>query len=137
MAALPDVLDRIDVTGIAQDEPRGFDAIAVERIEYLLGMSRGPIVEGELALALVLVRSWGSVAIAVALLSAGSLAAETPVLVEEEEATTSRAGSLVGVQATKRITHASTMMTRMGMTSRKRLRGGRALEVPRGVWRCV
>ena len=47
MAALPDVLDRIDVTGIAQDEPRGFDAIAVERIEYLLGMSGGPIVEGE------------------------------------------------------------------------------------------
>ena len=47
MAALPDLFHGIDVTGVAQDEPRCLDAIAVERIEYLLGMPRGPIVEGE------------------------------------------------------------------------------------------
>ena len=143
MAALPDLFHGIDVTGIAQDEPRCLDAIAVERIEYLLGMPRGPIVEGEVddlfgGLDVVGASArLGSVAIVDALLPAGSLAAETPVLVEEEVAAMSCAGSLAGAQATKRITHASTMMTRMGMTSRKRLRGGRALEVPRGVWRCV
>ena len=47
MAALPDFFHGIDVTGVAEDEPCRLDSVGIERIENLLRMLGGAIVEGE------------------------------------------------------------------------------------------
>ena len=53
VAALPYVFHVIEMPGIAHNEPRRLDAVAVECIENLVRVARGAIVESEIDHALV------------------------------------------------------------------------------------